>query len=292
MLKDMFNDIADLIKFYLDEDLGGADDITTAGIVDPFAKECKFTIVCKEPEQGGKIILCGIGFLEQVFECFNADLKINKMLKDGTEVKKGDIVFEGLAFNSNILRLERTILNITQHLSGIASKVAVLNDVVLGSQNPNIKLLDTRKTTPGFRSLQKYAVKIGGGQNHRFGLFDRPLIKENHIAAAGGIENVISILKQKPLQNCEIECQTPQELDAVLANHQLFTRVMLDNFSPQDVLTLAKKVKQLSGLETEVSGGINQTNLANYCLPCVDFISLGSLTHSVKSIDFSLDIHL
>ncbi len=281
-----------LIKFYLEEDLGGKDDITTAGIVDAFAKECKFTIVCKEPEQSGKIVLCGLVFLEQIFKSFNAELKINKILKEGELVKKGDIVFEGVALNSNILRLERTILNIIQHLSGVASKVAVLNDIILKSQNPDVKLLDTRKTSPGFRYMQKYAVKIGGGQNHRFGLFDRPLIKENHIAAAGGLQNVINILQQKPLQNCEIECQTPQELDMVLANHQLFTRVMLDNFASDEVLHLAKKVKQLSNLETEVSGGINHTNLASYCLPCVDFISLGTLTHSVKSIDFSLDIYL
>ena len=285
----MISDIKSLLSFYLAEDFNFQDDITTLNIVEKFyKKKVIFNILCKESSDD--IVVCGLDLISNLFDIFGAKIDILQNLGDGGTCHDRMIVFEAKAFNTDVLKLERTMLNIIQHLSGVATKVSRLNDIILTSQAPNIKLLDTRKTSPGMRYLQKYAVKIGGGQNHRFGLFDRVLIKENHISAAGGMLNVILALKQNPLENCEIECQTEQDIDFVLANADLFTRLMLDNFTPSEVQRLAYKVKQNSGLEVEVSGGINDFNLSDYCLPCVDFISMGSVTHSVKSIDFSLDI--
>ena len=209
------------------------------------------------------------------------------MKKDGDIVRKGDIVFRVKGRAISILTSERTVLNYMQRLSGVATNTMEYVRLLSGT---NTKLLDTRKTTPTMRILEKYAVKVGGGTNHRMGLYDMIMLKDNHIDFAGGISNAIDKTREYLKKNnlsmkIEIEVRNFDELAQVLEKGGV-DRIMLDNFTPTD---LKKAVEQINKrYETESSGGINKLTIAEYAKSGVDYISVGALTHHIKSVDLSL----
>lgn len=277
----------ELIRMALLEDVGDGDHSTLACI--PTTATGTAKMVAK---QDG--ILCGMEVGERVFHFVNDSfyhsqmpMKVTPLKQDGERVKKGDelMTIEGAA--GVILTAERTALNFMQRLSGIATQTHLLVDMLDGLHT---QLLDTRKTTPNMRLLEKYAVKCGGGTNHRIGLYDMVMLKDNHIDFAGGIEAAIdrthAYLKEKGKElKIEIEVRNLDELEQVMA-HGGVHRIMLDNF---DVETLKKAVKRIDGkYETEASGGITEVTLRAYAETGVDFISVGALTHHIKSMDISL----
>lgn len=234
-------------------------------------------------------ILCGVDVFCMVFDIMNTknDIKIDRFIEDGQTIHKGDLILKISGNARNILSSERTALNYIQLLSGIATTtskyVRLLGDV-------HTKLLDTRKTTPGLRILEKYAVKVGGAYNHRMGLSDMIMLKDNHIDFAGGITNAIEKTNKYLSDNnldlkIEIEVRDFKELDEVLKVGKV-NRIMLDNFSATD---LKKAVEIIGGkYETEASGGINYDNIASYAQSGVDYISVGALTHHISALDISL----
>jgi nicotinate-nucleotide pyrophosphorylase (carboxylating) len=208
-------------------------------------------------------------------------------VQDGDRVKRGQVAFVVEGKTRDLLTFERLVLNILQRMSGIATKTADLQDLCKGTKT---KVIDTRKTTPGFRFFEKWAVVIGGGSNHRYGLFDMILIKDNHIDFAGGITEAIDaannyLRKKRKKLAVEVETRTLEDVSKVL-KHGGVTRIMLDNYTPEET---RKAVKLINGkYEVESSGGINETNISAYARCGVDFISVGALTHNVKSLDMSL----
>jgi len=253
------------------------------------------TLSCVPKETGGKAkllvkengIIAGIEIAKKVFNKIDSDLKLEIFINDGTEVKVGDIAYTVEGKSHSILQAERLVLNIMQRMSGIASKT---NTYVKKLKGLKTKVLDTRKTTPGIRVLEKMAVKIGGGENHRFGLFDMILIKDNHIDFAGGIEPAIKKIhdyleingKKIPV---EIEVRNWEELEQVMKTGWV-DRIMLDNFTPAET---KKAVDYISGkYQVESSGGINFETIRDYAECGVDYVSVGELTHHIKSIDLSL----
>lgn len=232
-------------------------------------------------------IIAGVEVAAMAFKYIDKDLNINVRIKDGEKVKKGDIIMTVSGSSRSLLSAERTALNFIQRMSGIATYT---NFLVSKIADLNTKLLDTRKTTPCNRVVEKLAVRYGGGTNHRFGLYDMIMIKDNHVDFAGGVENAISstnnYLKEKNKDlKIEIEVRNFEELKQVLDTGGI-NRIMLDNFLPED---LAKAVKIIDGkYETEASGGIVAETLREYALTGVDFISVGALTHQIKSLDISL----
>ncbi|SDD68051.1 nicotinate-nucleotide pyrophosphorylase [carboxylating] [Mucilaginibacter pineti] len=232
-------------------------------------------------------ILAGVELAVEIFNVVDAGLKVNLFLKDGDAVKPKDIAFEVEGSAQSILIAERLVLNCMQRMSGIATKTREIVDLLTGT---NTKVLDTRKTTPGMRYLEKLAVKIGGGVNHRFGLYDMILIKDNHVDYAGGIRQAIESANQYITDNnkqlaIEIEVRNLEELDQVLQTGHV-NRILLDNF---DFATLRQAVNIIQGrFITEASGGITIDNIREYAECGVDYISVGALTHSVKSLDLSL----
>lgn len=232
-------------------------------------------------------ILAGMEEAMLIFKEVDSNLQLETFLSDGNTVKYGDIAFTVHGKARSILSAERLVLNIMQRMSGIATYTA---KVVQQVADLHVKVLDTRKTTPLIRVLEKKAVLIGGGHNHRFGLYDMIMIKDNHVDYAGGIEKAIlaanNYIKENNLTiKIEIEVRNLDELQQVLAIGQV-DRIMLDNFSPQ-LMTEAVKIVD-KRYETEASGGITIDNVRAYGLTGVDYISMGSLTHSVKSLDLSL----
>lgn len=231
-------------------------------------------------------ILAGVEVAKAIFDYFDPTLQLNVFITDGTRVKVGDVAFEVTGKVQSLLQTERIMLNIMQRMSGIATRTAHYTELLKGTKT---KVLDTRKTTPGLRLLEKYAVKIGGGVNHRIGLFDMILIKDNHVDFAGGIDKAIESTKkylQEKNKNLKIEIEVRDfdELSQVLQCGGV-NRIMLDNFSPADT---RKAVEMIGGkYETESSGGITLDTLREYALCGVDYISVGALTHSVKSLDMS-----
>lgn len=231
-------------------------------------------------------VLAGVEVAKAIFEYFDPQLRLTVFLQDGARVKVGDIAFEVTGKVQSLLQTERIMLNIMQRMSGVATRTAEYMKRLEGTKT---KVLDTRKTTPGLRLLEKYAVKVGGGVNHRIGLFDMILIKDNHVDFAGGIENAIQraqkyLLEKKKKIKIEIEVRNFDELAKVLQCGGV-DRIMLDNFSPSDT---RKAVEIIAGkYETESSGGITLDTLRDYALCGVDYISVGALTHSVKSLDMS-----
>lgn len=272
--------IALFIKNALAEDLGDGDHTSLSTI--PAGVQGKAKLIVKE-----KGILAGIELALEIFEQVDASLVVDVLLKDGAEVAVGDIAFTVWGSVHSILLAERLVLNCMQRMSGIATTTNRLVQLVkpYGTQ-----LLDTRKTTPGLRYLEKWAVKIGGGENHRIGLYDMILIKDNHVDYAGGISNAIQSAKRYLQQTgksleIEIEVRNLEELDEALAEGGI-QRIMLDNF---DYDTLKTAVTRVAGrYKTEASGGIVEETLAAYAACGVDYISMGALTHSVKSLDMSL----
>ena len=264
----------------LAEDLGDGDHSSLACI--PSETKGKAKLLIKE-----KGILAGIRVAVELFSIIDNELKPEMILEDGTNVVPGDIAFYVSGRQQSILKSERLVLNIMQRMSGIATNT---HEYATRLKGLKTKILDTRKTTPGFRFLEKEAVRIGGGLNHRMGLYDMILLKDNHIDYAGGISNAIhktrAYLKRDNLNlKVEIEARSLEEVRTILAVGGV-DRIMLDNFSVEDT-TIA--VKEISGrFETESSGGIDLSTIRAYAECGVDFISVGALTHHIKSLDMSL----
>lgn len=232
-------------------------------------------------------IIAGIDAAREIFKIADKNFKFTPYLKDGHAVKQGDVAFLVEGNTQKLLTTERLVLNVMQRMSGIATKTAYLQGLCKGTKT---KVIDTRKTTPGFRFFEKWAVVIGGGANHRYGLFDMILIKDNHIDFAGGIEKAIdaaqSYLKKNKLKlPIEVETRTLDDVRKVL-KHGGVQRIMLDNYNISDT---KKAVKLINGqFEVESSGGITEKTIASYARCGVDFISVGALTHHIKSLDLSL----
>jgi len=232
-------------------------------------------------------IIAGVEFAKQVFNYVDADLHVETFINDGEKVKYGDIVFHVSGKSQSILMAERLVLNAMQRMSAIATKTASFADLLKGTKT---KVLDTRKTTPGIRALEKWAVKIGGGENHRFALYDMIMIKDNHIDFAGGITAAITKTKKylaaKQLDiKIIVEARSLQEIKEILSNEGVY-RILIDNFNYADT----RRAVALIGNTclTESSGGINENTIRRYADCGVDFISSGALTHSVYNLDLSL----
>lgn len=273
-------EILNFIRASFLEDVGEGDHTSLATI--PAGTRSKAKLLIKE--EG---ILAGMDVAKSIISLPEIDLKAEFIKQDGDMVKPGDIAFYVEGSVHSILKAERLILNIMQRMSGIAT---VTNRYVKEIEGTGAKLLDTRKTTPLLRMLEKQAVKIGGGYNHRFGLYDMILIKDNHVDYAGGIipaiNNTIDYLKTKGLSlKIEIETRNLEELQQVLDNGGV-DRIMLDNYHPEQLREAVKMIDHR--YETEASGGITLKNIREYALTGVDYISVGALTHSVKSLDMSL----
>lgn len=271
--------IDDLIKLAFAEDIGDGDHTTLCCI--PADEMGKSKLLIKEAG-----VLAGVDMARRIFSAFDPELKMTVYIEDGAEVKPGDIAFVVEGKVQSLLQTERLMLNVMQRMSGIAT---VTRKYVKQLEGLHTRVLDTRKTTPGLRMLEKAAVKIGGGVNHRIGLFDMILLKDNHIDFAGGIENAITrahkYLKEKGKNlKIEIEVRNMDELEEVMRVGGV-DRIMFDNFTPE--LT-RKAVERIGGkYETESSGGITFDTLREYAECGVDFISVGALTHSVKGLDMS-----
>ncbi|WEK20324.1 MAG: carboxylating nicotinate-nucleotide diphosphorylase [Candidatus Pedobacter colombiensis] len=272
--------IDQFIKNAIVEDLGDGDHTSLSTI--PANAQGKAKLLIKEAG-----IIAGVALALEIFKQVDADLITEVYINDGAEVKVGDIALTVSGNAQSILLAERLVLNCMQRMSGIATKT---NHIVKMLSGYSTKLLDTRKTTPGLRYLEKWAVRIGGGVNHRIGLYDMILIKDNHVDYAGGIANAINAanqyLKEKGKQlEIEIEVRDLSELDQVLATGNV-NRIMLDNFSFSDLKAAVNKINKQ--YITEASGGITEENVTEYAACGVDYISMGALTHSVKSLDMSL----
>ena len=270
--------IDELIRLSFAEDIGDGDHTTLCCIpADAIGKQ-KLLI----KEEG---ILAGVEIARKVFHAFDPELQMEVFIEDGAHVKPGDVPFVVTGKEQSLLQTERLMLNIMQRMSGIATMTA---RYVRALEGTGTRVLDTRKTTPGMRILEKMAVKIGGGCNHRIGLFDMILLKDNHVDFAGGIHNAVTRAKQyckekgKNLK-IEVEVRNFQELDEALAEG--VDRIMFDNFTPEDTARAVQIVNHRC--ETESSGGITYDTMLPYARAGVDYISFGALTHSVKGLDMS-----
>ena len=275
----MTNDFQQLISLWFAEDIGDGDHTTLSCI--PATALGKSQLIVKENG-----VLAGVEVAREVFKAFDPELKMTVFVNDGTEVKVGDIAFVVEGKIQSLLQTERLMLNIMQRMSGVATRT---REYVKALEGTKTRVLDTRKTTPGLRLLEKEAVKIGGGVNHRIGLYDMILLKDNHVDFAGGIAQAIqrtkSYLKEKGKElKIEIEVRSFDELAQVMAEGGV-DRIMLDNFTPENT---RKAVEIIDGkYETESSGGITFATLKDYAECGVNYISVGALTHSVKSLDMS-----
>ena len=272
--------IDELITLAFAEDIGDGDHTTLCCI--PSTEMGKSRLIIKESG-----VLAGVEMAQRIFKHFDPDMRMDIFICDGAEVKKGDIAFTVEGRVQSLLQTERLVLNVMQRMSGIATTTRRYVKALEGTKT---RVLDTRKTTPGMRMLEKEAVRIGGGGNHRIGLFDMILLKDNHVDFAGGIEQAItraqSYLKEKRKKlKIEIEVRNFKELDEVMKVGGV-DRIMLDNFSPSDT---REAVRRIGGrYETESSGGITFDTLRDYAECGVDYISVGALTHSIQSLDMSL----
>lgn len=264
----------------LQEDVGDGDHSALATI--PANKKGKCHLLVKENG-----ILAGVEAAKEIFKIIDPKFKVTTFIKDGTPVKMGDIAFIVEGSSQKLLTAERLVLNVMQRMSGIATKTNYLQSLCKGTKT---KVIDTRKTTPGFRFFEKWAVVIGGGSNHRFGLYDMIMLKDNHIDFCGGIIEALDathtyLKKTKKKLPIEVETRTLNDVKLIL-NKGGFQRIMLDNYS----ITDTKKAVALIGdkFEIESSGGITEKTIASYAKCGVDFISVGALTHHVKSLDLSL----
>jgi nicotinate-nucleotide pyrophosphorylase (carboxylating) len=262
------------------EDLGDGDHSSLACI--PWEAVGKARLLIKE--EG---IIAGVDIACKAFSAIDENLSCEILIKDGSSVKSGDIAFHVSGKQQSILKSERLVLNIMQRMSGIATST---NQYVSRVAGLKTKILDTRKTTPGLRFLEKEAVRIGGGLNHRMGLFDMIMLKDNHIVYAGGIEQAILktrdyLKKNNRKLKIEIEARNLDDVNRILSVGGI-NRIMLDNFSPEDTLAAVKLIGDR--YETESSGGITLETVRAYAECGVDFISVGALTHHIKSLDMSL----
>ena len=273
------DDYKQFIPLWFAEDIGDGDHTTLACI--PADAMGKSQLIIKEDG-----VLAGVDVAREIFHAFDPALRMTVFIPDGAEVKRGDIAFVVEGKVQSLLQTERLMLNIMQRMSGVATRT---RQYVKALEGTRTRVLDTRKTTPGLRLLEKEAVRIGGGTNHRIGLFDMILLKDNHVDFAGGIENAIcrthQYLKEKGKDlKIEIEVRNFDEIEQVLRTGGV-DRIMLDNFTPADT---RKAVEMIAGrYEIESSGGITFDTMLDYARCGVDFISVGALTHSVKSLDMS-----
>ncbi len=275
----MIDNLKELIPLWFAEDIGDGDHTTLSCI--PYEATGKSQLIIKENG-----ILAGVEIAREIFKSFDPELKMTVFITDGSIVKPGDIAFVVEGRVQSLLQTERLMLNILQRMSGVATRT---NQYVKMLEGTKTRVLDTRKTTPGLRLLEKEAVKTGGGVNHRIGLYDMILLKDNHVDFAGGIEQAIrrthNYLKEKGKNlKIEIEVRNFDELEQVISVGGV-DRIMLDNFSVENT---RKAVQMIDGkFETESSGGITFDTLRQYAECGVDYISVGALTHSVKSLDMS-----
>ncbi|MEG1671928.1 MAG: carboxylating nicotinate-nucleotide diphosphorylase [Alistipes sp.] len=272
--------VDELIELAIREDIGDGDHTSLCCI--PASEQGRMRLLCKQ--EG---ILAGIEIAQIVLHRLDPEVLFDQRLKDGDRVKPGDVAFYVAGRMQSLLQAERILLNIMQRMSGVATQTAVYVDRLQGLHT---RILDTRKTTPGMRVLDKMAVKIGGGENHRMGLFDMILLKDNHIDFAGGIENAVRGAKEylrTHNKQIPIECEVRslEDIDCVFAAGGV-DRIMFDNFST--ALTREAVVKVAGRCQTESSGGITLDTLRDYAATGVDFISVGALTHQIKSLDMSL----
>ncbi len=274
------NELDLIIKNAIREDIGDGDHTSLSCI--PKDAEGSAKLLVKDSG-----IIAGVAFAKQVFSYVDKSLEVETFMNDGDAVKFGDIVFQVSGKSQSILMAERLVLNAMQRMSAIATKTSFFANLLKGTQ---AKVLDTRKTTPGIRALEKWAVKIGGGENHRFALYDMVMIKDNHIDFAGGITKAITktknYLAEKKLDiKIIVEARNLKEIKEILTNDGVY-RILIDNFSYEDT----KKAVDLIGDRclTESSGGINEHTIKKYALCGVNYISSGALTHSVHNLDLSL----
>jgi nicotinate-nucleotide pyrophosphorylase (carboxylating) len=272
--------IDELIVLALEEDIGEGDHTTLACVPANSTQKAKLLV-----KDNG--ILCGVEVAQRIARIVDTRLMINQLIQDGETIKPGDIAFIIEGSPRSILSAERLILNCMQRMSGIATYTHKLVGLIKDTKST---IIDTRKTSPGMRVLEKWAVHTGGGGNHRMGLYDMIMIKDNHIDFAGGIKpaisNVHAYLKEKQLDlRIEIEARKLEDIYEIMQIGGI-NRIMLDNFSPEQI---REALPVIAGkYETEASGGINEQNLRRYAETGVDFISVGALTHHVRSLDLSL----
>jgi nicotinate-nucleotide pyrophosphorylase (carboxylating) len=272
--------IHEFIDLAIREDVGDGDHSALASI--PADARNKARLIIK-----GEGVVAGVALAEKIFHRIDPGLKIEIIIADGNDVSYGDIAFTVSGNARSILTSERLVLNCMQRMSGVATATKELNGLIAHTK---AKLLDTRKTTPNFRIMEKWAVSIGGGYNHRFGLFDMIILKDNHVDYAGGVENAIKATHDylasagKELK-IEIETRTLEEVKQVLAKGGV-DRIMLDNMSIEMLRQAVELINHK--YEVEASGGINKKNIARVAETGVDFISVGALTHSSQSMDMSL----
>ena len=269
-----------LIKNALAEDIGDGDHSTISSI----SSEAQGKAVLKIKEDG---VLAGINVAEKIFRYMQPDIVFTVYKKDGEDMKFGEIAFEVKAKVHTILQCERLVLNCMQRMSGIATLTKKYVDKLKGYKT---QLLDTRKTTPNFRLLEKEAVRIGGGVNHRSGLYDMIMLKDNHIDYCGGIEKAIDkaytyVQQKKPGLKIEVETRSLEDVKKVMAIGKV-NRIMLDNFTPEQIIEALKIIN--CQYETEASGGINIDNIEVYVATGVDYISSGAIIHQARSLDLSL----
>ena len=276
-----FNKEVDLIIVNaIREDIGDGDHSSLASI--PYDAIGKAKLLVKEDG-----IIAGIEFAKRVFDYVDPGLKLEQLMEDGTEVKYGDICFYVSGNSQSILKSERLILNAMQRMSAISTKTKKFVDALAGTKT---KILDTRKTTPGIRALEKWAVKIGGGENHRFALYDMIMLKDNHIDFCGGITNAIQQTKEYLLDNhlnlkIIIEARNLEEIEEILQSEGVY-RILIDNFNFEDTKTAVALIGDKC--LTESSGGITLETVKKYAECGVDFISSGAITHSIYNMDLSL----
>ncbi|HLW63556.1 MAG TPA: carboxylating nicotinate-nucleotide diphosphorylase [Flavobacterium sp.] len=274
------NELQLIIKNAIREDVGDGDHSSLACI--PANAMGKAKLLVKD--EG---ILAGVAFAKMVFDYVDSELEVEVLIEDGSRVKYGDIAFYVTGKSQSILKAERVVLNCMQRMSAIATKTKFFVDLVAGTK---AKILDTRKTTPGIRAIEKWAVKIGGGENHRFALYDMIMLKDNHIDFAGGIAQAIYQTKEYLKQNNKdlkivVEARDLKEIEEILQNDGVY-QILIDNFNYEDT---KKAVALINGkCFAESSGNINEKTVRNYAECGVDFISSGALTHSVYNMDLSL----
>lgn len=266
----------ELIKMALREDISN-EDVSTASVMPEYTLG-NVQLICK---QDG--IICGLWVFERTFKLLDGNTQVTAYVKDGDEVKKGQLIAEIVGDIRVLLSGERTALNYLQRMSGIATYTRRMADLLKGSKT---RLLDTRKTTPNMRIFEKYAVKVGGGENHRYNLSDGILLKDNHIGAAGGVKNAVLMAKRYAsfVRKIEVETETLEQVaEALEAGADI---IMLDNMSKED---MKAAVKMINGRAlTECSGNVTRENIANIIDTGVDFVSSGALTHSAPILDLSL----
>lgn len=273
-------DIDDFIRRALAEDVGDGDHTTLSTI--PASARGKARLLVKQ--EG---ILAGVEIARKVFAQVDSSLMFTKLLEDGSCIKPGDVAFYIEGPSRSITIGERLALNFMQRMSGIATKTQRIQSLIADTK---CKLLDTRKTTPGFRYFEKEAVRMGGGVNHRFGLYDMILVKDNHVDFAGGVSHALAQVKNYLEANgkqlrVEVEARNMDEVKQIVESGIAF-RVLLDNMTPAQI---ADAVQWIDGrVETEASGGITQVNIREYALAGVDYVSMGALTHQIQSLDLSL----